>query len=898
MDIDDQLDHVFRLTVLIANDVVAFEAHRFFVFGNHDKFLHHWHYRPAVAAQINKHDLSIIRRVLKRTRESSSGAVLTVSGGVTAATLKVRLPHDQIALFRFSRRGEFTAHELWLLSLIKSLSERAYYSPETLRLLETLHLMFVDQRVFPRSFSAKEILHTYAEKAGILLHPNEFDPAYKSVKQHTRLPKIRITAKLINLNRTELWIAAAIAFPNQAQWSPSRLGERYSLLKPRSIAARVWHKQRPYHTNSYQLDDIAQRIFKDTASHISAPLLYGKEQRQAGFELPSCLGVLSIETSVPNAYSQQHRWALALLASHASWPVGRSLLRTESNARYEERNIHHRTSLALARCISESEVFSILSDGLKKLRYPRGLFSEVSPNQLEIKGGFAWGRNFKRLSRITDRNLTDDETDCQSQAVKTGKPKVVLDPESDTSVNREAHHIARLKPFVVVPLKEPHGKVLFTLHIEREDLAPIGQSDIDIATELCEMGMQALRRIGRTQSLVKLNSELFSEEYPHLDWLFTKLGNHIYGCGVASRYRVFRINGNQQTGQLQCGENQIDKFKGFVLAQTNQNKAVLDALREDRKPVIVVAHKSSQTISPSDEFRVMQVRHASHTHRFKKGDVDEWIEIPIMDGGRLLTHKIVVDNCNRQLTHFPIEDIHELVKCGNTASSLTDVIHYRNLIAQLASEGLNCDVIRHALEDIVPFAKTRYHRHVDPKRILIEAASTLHDLAILSRRADSTSSIRKDFQLIESLVRPFSANITLRVATPPENLHSLPTKADDALSSLANPLPWILMKFLMNSIRSFGGLPAERTQEVRVTFRRVDKDRAEIDITDNGPPLPCDIVEAWKHPPRLIENAAGNGQGIAYARILASKAGWPLRLVSSAKKVLRLRINVVELGKK
>src|SRR5207245_811273 len=105
--------------------------------------------------------------------------------------------------------------------------------------------------------------------------------------------------------------------------------------------------------------------------------------------------------------------------------------------------------------------------GLRKIEYKRALFSLVDPEEQRIEGILDDSNDPTiDLSEMISLPLRTNEADLQTLVVQTGKPVRVVDAAHEDRINPQMVKDAGIKSFALVPISNPTGKVIGTLHVE------------------------------------------------------------------------------------------------------------------------------------------------------------------------------------------------------------------------------------------------------------------------------------------------------------------------------------------------------------------------------------------------------------------------------------------------
>ena len=319
---NNDVEITLRLALQIANDVIPFEQHRVYLFWQ-DESEALWSF-PTGFFKGTEEELEVSRTFEKQLHDSGRPVFQAKPAEKWMSLLRVEVPGEAVGHLAIGRKksGKYTRNELYHLRLVAQLIRGALSSKKNAELLRRLHLNFLDGRTLLQELTPKEILAEYLQKAVHVCHGisvDDFERAKNGDIGATKGWVIRPTAKRITPNRMALLISAYDS-TERGEWTKERTDFVYPSgeegQKPESIAAHVYLHQRLYLTNDYQNCPLVNSLrFDNTKSHMSAAMV-------AGHAL--CAGVLTIETSKPDAYSRMAGAAFALLAAHAFWPFSRA----------------------------------------------------------------------------------------------------------------------------------------------------------------------------------------------------------------------------------------------------------------------------------------------------------------------------------------------------------------------------------------------------------------------------------------------------------------------------------------------------------------------------------------------------------------------------------------------
>lgn len=869
-------DELLRLGVLIANDVIQFEGHVAFLNWSKSEQLT-WHYRSSFKRS-TANDASQHLKIHKSLMKKKSKVVTFYDESEKTNFAAWKISADSFSgVIRIRRASvDFNQYELLLLGHVQQLMEDALIRPRSLELLKSLHLEFLDQRIFPHAADPTHIVNCYVEKAAALIHPEHFDPLHESTNPasyNSKSHESRVDGKLLSANMTELRIVAAKS-SSGSDYGRDHFEDPYVIHRQDCIATRVWKSREAFVTNKLKRIKHRRKVFGDSVSHLSVPIHLGEEKLYGEIRLPDCLGVLTCETTMRDAYNDSKLSALALLGAHAAWPLGRSLIHEHVVRIGNERRIVQEATISLSRSARESDIFDILTEAFKKLQYSRGLYCTVDTSSDTVLGIDSWGDNLmEQLQLQTKRSKHHDAYDCQWLAIDSGQTQIIPDPENDRRVNKQAIETAKLNHFAIVPFVSAHEKIDHTVHIEREDHAPISESvDKPTVEELVRHGVEALERVRAAKSqqhwLGRCLSGGFSDHWS----LLNGLAEAAVAGGVATRCRVFRIHGDTQTGFSQHGQHLAIDFEGSRLPNSVANRNVLSLLRKSKKTLLTTIVDKDLERRVAD-FEVNRVSGIHDEEALGKSGLKEWVEAPIFSAAGSLIAKLVFDHQSCPNTLFTPNELQWISAMAGAATFAIETHGTREIISELAKEGLAADVLRHAIRDVVTLAIDELHDNVLPHIVYRTARNSLDRLRQLSQPVQSDTNIGDKLKVCADMAEPFlkAGRVKLRL----NRLGKFQAIHNDDSSS--SPFVWVALKLIANAIRSvnrFDEVTDHDGHEVLVKLRRATSSRIALEVEDTGSGLPSSVLEKLEHPVTVIEDAHGEGRGLAYVRLLCAQARW------------------------
>jgi signal transduction histidine kinase len=871
------------MALVVANDVVGFDGHRIYLrFWDASDLM--WSFSEGYYAeqelsearefseQCDKRLLEEGRRFVQFQKEDSKSWI---------GLFRLSLPGRAEGYLAVRRRsGRFSTTERYHLRMAGALLQRALLDRADFALLRRLHLSFLDQKILLRNATLPQLCQRYLEKALYVCHgcPSEAVPN-SSTPPATTPPKpwecrgtIRATVKVPTPN----WMA----LKHEAHVSTSTEESRRNLSSyvynlgpqdcPESIAAEVFGSRRTVRTLDYQNYPNKVRVYHDTECHLSAPIVAGRDR---------CRGVLSVETTEPDAYRDVHVAALTLLAAHLAWPLrqarGRSAIH-EKIDRFSERVRQLRSETGL------ESLLGVLKDSLVDLGYGRGLLSKVDHQRREVVGTIAWGdEKMEAVREQTCRHFDRDRDDCQVLAVLTGKEVVIHQPRTDPRANKLAVQTGDLEPFGIFPLLDNHGRAIATIHAARFDGARIGQIDQRLIGDLCSRAMRSWEKDRRAQLerqwLVKLLERPFLSYLEMLTWF----ADHAVTEGFVARCRVFTID--EQGNQKPHHEGGGKKTPGFfdVKLDNRGDGHILDAV----KPVLFVREGRETPLRTSEEFDVLTGMGEAHPKELDNERRGQWVETPVHLNGRKVA-KLVLDHNDAREDAFTLGEMRLISRLTRTLSIAAEVIEAERARSRLCCLGLHASLLWHHLAHAV-------HRlalcppDVDREELLRRNQASARALRRLGglfqkKRPDAglsaaSFSIAEELREGRDILEPFFDTEFghIRLAIDQGDYPELVPGAD-------RPLLLILLSLVINAA---GAIPKPREEggvrkgRVDVALRR-QPGRIVVQVVDNGVGIAAereaDVRARLERPAGFLSR--GEGSGLIFASMLAQEKGWGLAL--------------------
>ncbi|MBT3194157.1 MAG: sensor histidine kinase [Verrucomicrobia bacterium] len=535
-------------------------------------------------------------------------------------------------------------------------------------------------------------------------------------------------------------------------------------------------------------------------------------------------------------------------------------------------------------CSSMREITETLMEALKGLNYSRGLLAQVDYEKRRVvsRRKLSWGgKKMQDLAAKTNRRFRKYEGDCQIRAVYEGKPQVILDPTGDMRADREAIELADLKPFAVFPLLDSRGKTRWTVHVEREDTAPLGKSDVALTEYLCRQAMIAWERIRRA-SMERHWAELVAEKtFDTAGSLLGAYAEFVVQVGLALRCRVYTIGDDgYQHGLQQAGRNQAKRFGSFLLPG---DETPLQSLMATMRPVIVRrASTPPVTHSPHGEYSTLtSTPDPGDERRLGKDGVAQWVEAPVVRRGKIEA-KIVFDNHGEG--EVPLADIRIIDATARLLSTAYSSLATQAVRFRLARAGLINSVLRHhvklfvarmlSLPGLPEATRELRMREVLDSLTLLGKVCNPYDTGPSGARRQLVT-VTSEMELARTLVKPLGEG-TLNI-----DWNMVESKC--MVPEEGHPLCLVLLSLIANAIMAVRkvtdeGMPVTGKISVKLLPDSSRLRCVTIDVSDWG----CGISPETANRVRAGEPVGGEfGEGVslAYSMRLAEDSKWSLRLL-------------------
>ncbi len=683
-------DEVLDLALQVANDVIPFDGHR--VYLTHVEAERVWHFtrRFNFEGPDLERELGRSRRMFEQIRVRAACRQL-VEHERHNLLCRIELPDHGYGYLSLSRpvhrsgTGETTAKncfspvEVYHLQMVAALVEQALRDKE-LALLRRLHLNFLDGRMLIQSGSFEEIVRQYLYKAAHLCHEMH-EEDFQEGRAGPPRAVVRLTFKQVNNNRTALGIVDALS-SRSGEWDGQTrkdypLPESNSLAE--SFAARAYLTRQTQQTNRYA-DEVAAayRVFPDTTKHISSPVVAGDREP---------LGVLSIETTTSEDYPPMYGPALTLLAAHAYWPLWRAWERETVSRKAE---FFSDELLELRSETTEANLIQAFRARLQRLGYARGLFSRVDHRGQMIHGYLAWGDGMEAVKEITHRHFARDAGDCQVLAVADRRPVPVPDPDHDPKAKEDAKAVGHLKPFCIYPIQDSHGRVIWTIHLERRDISRHNKTDEELIATLGMRVMKAWEEERRTQFERDWFRDMFvHSSYTYLEEFLRRFANFIVEEQIVTRCRVFAVDAVAGTQRLtyQAGAPKAREINVTFLEPNHR-------IFFTRKPILNVLKGGESNLKDEGHFQIDRNASDPHAHALANDGRTQWVEIPVWFAGHIVA-KLVLDHVGAPLDAFLLGEMRLVSRLHHLLEAGAEVLEAHKAIAKLSGQGLHLNLLLH-----------------------------------------------------------------------------------------------------------------------------------------------------------------------------------------------------------
>jgi len=270
------------------------------------------------------------------------------------------------------------------------------------------------------------------------------------------------------------------------------------------LALRVGKFRRPPYGKRWQADP-------ETAALISGPVqgidgaLAGLELRQPGpVPLPGSWGDYAVAAFVPalrtdeqaavvvgnldgsTTISREQRRLASELLQHFVDAYSFAVTTERDRHRLKARQQHEEIIDAIfkslgVRILDVGHALKVAASGLRRLGYRRALFCLVDPKGERIKGVLDDSDDSSvDVGKMTDWSLFDDPPqDLQPYVVRTAQPRIIPDASAEPLANKEVVKRARMTGEAIMPIMTADGRVIGTIHVEREDGEVPSQDEVE-----------------------------------------------------------------------------------------------------------------------------------------------------------------------------------------------------------------------------------------------------------------------------------------------------------------------------------------------------------------------------------------------------------------------------------
>jgi two-component sensor histidine kinase len=152
------------------------------------------------------------------------------------------------------------------------------------------------------------------------------------------------------------------------------------------------------------------------------------------------------------------------------------------------------------------------AQGLRKLEYKRVLFCLVDPSRRMIEGVLEDSVDETQYAcRHTRYRLTEPRKDVQPYVIATAQAEIVHDALSSPLTNKPVVRVGGMKNMAIVPLVNPQGIAIGTVHVEREDELPPTREEV---TDLLQFGRKLAVLVEQSERVNLLQTALDRQPEP------------------------------------------------------------------------------------------------------------------------------------------------------------------------------------------------------------------------------------------------------------------------------------------------------------------------------------------------------------------------------------------------
>jgi len=719
---------------------------------------------------------------------------------------------------------------------------------------------------------------------------------------------VRSAFWLVTGNGTELRLARFFSTASREQ-ATARHDTRRPADGRSSIIAQVFKKESPYGTSERgHFDQLRTRdtlgLLHNSKSHMSAPVVSGKSH---------CLGVLSLETGERNRYEALHVHALALLAAHASRAILRAVDHELAEVRAEDLETVGRMVGAFDECANREQIRKTLINCLKRVHYRRGLICEVRFQGGKVVCRDSWGsREMKELCGCVAQYFRHNGNIGHIALAKRRYPQILnVAPNARPSRDDDVH-IARLGAIAMIPHYDPQADIVWVLHVEREDTAPIGKSDLPTLSQMCHAAMSADARLERQADERRVAdialrwSAILNQGFVRQNDAFRELAEFAVRK-LCTRCRIYKIDGNSQAGLYSAGPplSKIKEFGGFPLP--SESGIELDALKRERRAILVCAGKAgANDPTHRGEFPIIRVWPVPKERALSKEGLPEWVELPLFLDGELVAKAVFDKQSTIRGVHektFSLRELRVIAQLGRLTSLGAGRIAQTESLLRDAIIGTCTGVMRHAMNRAIwniGEAKEDVDKEMRRKSLPRPVSKFMGIVYSQVRHATEIATFFRQVQIQRE--REFDREDQKRVSRDRPSFITVSKEIERAISlSQAGhvvdelvaggdvlvrrgyrPLCLILLVLLENASDSLnrGDNRRNNSGRIRVIFSR-GRHRHSLLVSNGGAGIDKDVADKLRtgNLKALQYRTVGRGLGLSYAMELAKLNGWKLALV-------------------
>lgn len=888
-DLLSRLERILQLALQVANDVIPFDAHRVYV--SSATMERTWNYQSGfIEGEDAEHELQRSRAFAQRLDGGKLGVEIEENRRKIYLTPLRLDPLKGLGYLAVARRVgavrsgtviqnqaavSFTKPEIHQLRLVARLIELALATEEVEALLRRLHLLFLDQRTLLQVHDFSYVLREYLYKAAHLCHGIQLEAWDTETEPALTQPadKVRLTVKLINETGSAL-VAWQCLSNDPSEWTETQRAKVYPLPNseqdPISFAATAYLTCRVACTNNYQQEvHETYRVFPDTSRHMSAPIVAGPGR---------VLGVLSVETNEGPEYTTAMQAAFTLLAAHAAWPISRAYQEDDSS---RQAGIFA-GELSLRSGTTERQLLETFGKKLDELGYHRGQILSSVPAETTEGDPVSWG----------------------SERPETSEP--------------ETHACA------IYHVLDNHGRPLWTVQVERRDVAPLNEVDKDRILSLGGLVMKAWEEERRIQVERDWTEQILLGPFFSLEPLLGKLVDlavaqpKVGGERIFTRGRVFRTDLDGEGTPSQVLIHQAGKDQWEDLQELRLNHPDDQAILNSTKPILFVRKGSTTRLQSGNEFEVITGVDDPHETRLHNEGRTEWVELPVRWNEKTVA-KVVLDHLGTPHSAFTLGEMRLVARLARLLQIATEAVDAYKVTAHLCCRGLHIKLLEHYYgrsldclrrtvlasdRDKITQVQEAVQRMLDLTRMLNDALRKVRDGESEFTRQPPT--VQEQLTQLEEmsmrmLVDYNIANI--RVSTEGLAAHAL-TRGNDSFLLILLTLLENACKFVRNkatqqqqlgdaALEGKGEVPAEpqpaptsidTSTLIEVTARPNERDpnRVHVRVSDWGSGMNAEKVgtvrDVLSNPANWLAHTRNGEGGLVLAAFLAKEEGWQLQL--------------------